>query len=130
MNYNYANVLNKNGQPEEAIKFYKKSINLNTNYLNSYNNIANIYLENKMYFETSEMLKEIKNKDNNNFGAIVSYNFFCKMNLADWNNLFKLDNFKDNLINSIKFLLPYISSINIKIFSNCFKIIFQKNGKK
>ena len=111
MNYNYANVLNKDGQSDEAIKFYNKSINLNSDYINSYINIANAYIEKKKYLEASECYKQIITKDRNNIGAVISYNF-CKMHLADWNDLYEVDYRNDNLINSKNVIIPFQALIS------------------
>ena len=111
INYNYANVLKKNGQLDEAIKFYNKSINLNPDYIHSYINIATANLEKKNYLEASKIYEQIIKKDNKNIGAVYSYNF-CKMHLADWNNLYEVNYEDNNLINSNNAIIPFQALIS------------------
>ena len=42
-NYNYANLLKRLGDHENSEIFYKKAIEINPNYLPSYNNIMDLY---------------------------------------------------------------------------------------
>lgn len=73
LNFYYGAIfLEKLNNVEDAIKFYQKSIKLNPNHLDSYNNLGNLLLNNNQIKQAEKYYLLAINVDNKYFGACLN----------------------------------------------------------
>ena len=107
---NLGNTLVELDKNEEAINAYKKSIELNPKYYESYANLANIYSR-KNDLQNAIFYYQKSHEINNSYDTALASLIYHKMKLADWSAVEDFKKVESNLGIKDETIMPFYSLV-------------------